>query len=52
MVVALDVYTYGPRRELVHSKDVYMVTEQGNRKLSWYRDWDRLYAVTGWRATH
>jgi len=52
MVIALDIYTYGPRRELVHSKDVYLVTEQGNRKLSWYRDWDKLYAVTGWRATH
>lgn len=52
MTLALDIYTYGPRQELIHSKDVYLVTEDGNRKLSWYRSWDRLYAVTGWRATH
>ena len=52
MVIALDVYTYGPRKELVHSKDVYLVTEEGNRKLSWYMSWDKLYTVTGWRATH
>ena len=52
MVVALDVYTHGPRSELIHSKDVYLITGEGNRKLSWYRDWDRLYTVTGWRATH
>jgi Xaa-Pro aminopeptidase len=52
MTLALDIYTYGPRQELIHSKDVYLITEEGNRKLSWYRSWDSLYAVTGWRATH
>ena len=52
MVIALDIQTYGPRQELIHKKDVYEITEEGNRKLSWYRSWDELYAVTGFRATH
>lgn len=52
MVLALDIYTYGPRQELVHSKDVYSITADGNRKLSWYMPWDELYIVTGFRATH
>ena len=52
MVIALDIFTYGPRQELIHSKDVYHITEGGHRKLSWYRDWKELYEVTGFRATH
>ena len=52
MVIALDIYTYGPRQELIHSKDVYLITADGHRKLSWYRNWDELYEVTGFRATH
>lgn len=52
MVLALDIYTYGPRQELIHSKDVYAITEEGNRKLSWYKKWDKLYHVYGMRATH
>jgi Xaa-Pro aminopeptidase len=52
MVIALDIYTYGPRQELIHNKDVYEITEDGHRKLSWYRNWDELYEVVGWRATH
>jgi Xaa-Pro dipeptidase len=52
MVLALDIYTYGPRQELIHSKDVYAITEEGNRKLSWYKAWDKLYHVYGFRATH
>lgn len=52
MVLALDIYTYGPRQELIHNKDMYLITEEGNRRLSWYKDWDELYAVTGWRSTH
>jgi Xaa-Pro dipeptidase len=52
MVIALDIYTYGPRQELVHSMDVYAITEEGNRKLSWYKTWDKLYNVYGIRATH
>jgi Xaa-Pro aminopeptidase len=52
MVVALDVITYGPRKELIHDKDVYLIGQDGARKLSWYRDWDRIYPVTGFRAFH
>jgi Xaa-Pro aminopeptidase len=52
MVIALDIYTYGPRQALIHSKDVYAITENGNRKLSWYKTWDKLYPVYGLRATH
>jgi Xaa-Pro aminopeptidase len=52
MVIALDIYTYGPRQELVHNKDVYEITGDGSRKLSWYREWEELYHVYGMRATH
>ena len=52
MVIALDIYTYGPRQELVHNKDIYAITGEGNRKLSWYMPWDKLYHVFGFRATH
>lgn len=52
MVVALDILSRAPDGALIHDKDVYTLTEHGHRKLSWYRDWDRLYAVTGFRATH
>jgi len=52
MVLALDIYTFGPRQELIHSKDTYEVVEDGCRLLSWYKNWDRLYEVTGFRSTH
>lgn len=52
MVVALDVYTYGPEKELIHSKDIYEITESSSNLLSWYKTWDKLYAVTGFRSTH
>jgi Xaa-Pro aminopeptidase len=52
MVLALDIYTYGPLGELIHSKDIYEIVENGVRLISWYKNWDRLYAVTGSRARH
>jgi Xaa-Pro aminopeptidase len=52
MVIALDIYTRGPDEALMHDKDLYAITANGPRRLSWYRDWDRLYAVSGFRATH
>jgi Xaa-Pro dipeptidase len=52
MVLALDVYTYGPKQELIHSKDTYEITADGPRLLSWFRNWDRLYVVTGFRSAH
>ena len=52
MVIALDIYTYGPRKELIHDKDIYVITEDGHRKLSWYMTWDKMYEVYGMRTTH
>jgi Xaa-Pro aminopeptidase len=52
MVIALDITTMGPKNEIIHDKDVYEITENGSRKLSWYRDWDKIYAVTGFRSVH
>ena len=52
MVLALDVYTYGPKQELIHNKDIYEITADGPRLLSWFRNWDRLYVVTGFRSAH
>ena len=52
MVVAVDVQTVGPGKETIHNKDVYVVEEEEARLLSWYRNWDRFYEVTGFRATH
>lgn len=52
MVIALNIWTYGPQGELIHSVDTYEITSQGNRLMSWYKNWDQLYAVTGFRATH
>ncbi len=51
-VIALGVATLGPRREIIVDRDVYEVTHEGARKLSWYRCWDRIYEVTGFRAVH
>jgi Xaa-Pro dipeptidase len=52
MVLALDVLTYGPRQELVRSVDTYAIDEDGSRLLSWYRNWDRLYEISGVTARH
>jgi Xaa-Pro dipeptidase len=52
MVVALDIFTFGPRQELIHSKDTYEILEKRSRLLSWYRNWDQLYVVEGIRSTH
>ena len=52
MVLALDIITYGPLQELVRSVDAFVIEEDGPRLLSWYRNWDRLYAVVGTTARH
>jgi Xaa-Pro dipeptidase len=53
MVITLAVYTRGPNKELICSKDTYEITEHGTRLLSWYRDWDaNLYQVVGNTARH
>ena len=51
-VLALGVETLGPRREIIVDRDVFEITHEGARKLSWYRCWDRIYEVTGFRAVH
>jgi Xaa-Pro aminopeptidase len=52
MVLVLAIYSYGPDRQLICSKDTYEILPTGFRLLSWYRNWDRLYAVIGFRAAH
>lgn len=52
MVIVLAVYTYGPNRELICSKDTYEITGDGCRLLSWYRNWNRFYEATGFRSAH
>jgi Xaa-Pro aminopeptidase len=51
-VIALGVETLGPRREIIVDRDVYEITHEEAKKLSWYRCWDRIYEVTGFRAVH
>jgi Xaa-Pro aminopeptidase len=52
MVVALDIYGYGPQRELVHSVDTHVIEADGCRRQSWYRSWDRLNRLAGASARH
>jgi len=52
MVIVLDIYNYGPKGELIHSKDIYEITDDDPRLLSWYKTWDKLYSVYGFRTTH
>jgi Xaa-Pro aminopeptidase len=52
MVVAVEVNTDGPRGEVIRSKDIYEIRSDGPRLLSWYRNWDRLYHVFGYRSAH
>ncbi len=52
MVIALDVRTLGSKNEIIHSVDIYELTQDGNRKLSDFRDWDTLYRINGVRSTH
>lgn len=52
MVIALDVKTIGYKDELIHSVDIYELTHGGNRRLSDFRDWDKLYRITGVRSAH
>jgi Xaa-Pro aminopeptidase len=52
MVVMVGVYTRGPEGELIVSKDTFAIQPDSPRLLSWYRNWDRLYAITGSTARH
>ena len=50
MVVVLDIHTYGPREELIHSKETYEIVDSGSRLMGRYRNWDKLHAVKGVQA--
>ncbi len=52
MTLVVAVYTRGPEGELIVSKDSFEIVAGGCRLLSWYRNWDRLYAITGVSARH
>ena len=52
MVIAVDVWTYGPAGEWIHSIDTYAITDDGSDRISWYRDYDRLYEMIGITARH
>ena len=52
MVIVLAVYTYGPDKELICSKDTYEITAGGSRLMSWYKSFDQLYAITGTHSRH
>lgn len=52
MVIVLAIYTYGPNRELICSKDTYEITDDGSRLMSWYKNYDNLYRINGTHARH
>ena len=52
MVIVLAVNTFGPKGELIGNKDTYLITEAEPRLLTWYKKWDRLYALHGTSARH
>ena len=52
MVIALDIKTIGSKGEIIHSVDIYELTDNGNRKLSDFRDWNTMYLIDGIRSTH
>ena len=52
MVLAIDLWTFGPAGEWIHSIDTYVITDDGCDRISWYRDYDRLYEMIGITARH
>lgn len=52
MVIVLAVYTYGPNKEMICSKDTYLITDKNPRLLSWYKNYDKLYTLVGTTARH
>ena len=52
MVLVLSIYTVGPKNELIGSKEIVAITLEGNEVLSWYRNWNELYEMTGNTARH
>lgn len=52
MVIVLAIYTYGPEKELICSRDTYEITADGCRLMSWYKNYDKLYTIDGTHARH
>ncbi len=52
MVLVLSIYNTGPEKELICSKEIVAITQEGAEVLSWYRNWDDLYEMTGNTARH
>lgn len=52
MVVVVAVYTYTAQQELIGNKDIFLITESAPQLLTWYKNWDRLYALHGTSARH
>jgi Xaa-Pro aminopeptidase len=52
MVIVVAVYTYNDKQQLIVSKDTYLVTDGRPQLLTWYKIWDRLYALHGTSARH
>lgn len=52
MCVVLSVYTEGPEKELICSKDTYFIGSDGPVCISRYRGNDDLYVVDGFRSAH
>lgn len=52
MVVCVGIYTYGQNKELICDRDVYHLTTDGPKLLTWYKTYDQLYAMFGTSARH
>lgn len=52
MCILLGIYTEGPRKELICTKDTYVLTAAGARCVSSFHNWDVLYEVDGFRSAH
>lgn len=52
MCMVVSLYTEGPQKELICSKDTYRITAQGPVCISSFHDWEAPYPVTGFRSAH
>jgi Xaa-Pro aminopeptidase len=52
MVLVLSIVTESTDQQLLASKEVVVITRDGNKVLSWYRNWDEIYEMTGNTARH
>ena len=52
MVIVLAVYLITASGEIICSKDTFVITDNSPRLLSWYKNWDQLYALVGNSARH